>query len=74
MNKSTDVERVHEMIGKDLNLSSLDLQFSEICGSAAAKELNFYKMVKYLCSVERNQYFREISILFARIYACTPHS
>lgn len=72
---SCDIAKVHELIAKDLCLLELNVQYSDLCNSVdGIKKQSLSELLKYLSSISRAEYFREISIVVARILACTPHS
>lgn len=68
------VDTFHEFVGKDLDLASLYIQFSELCEVKDMKELPLHKIVQHLASPEQFAHFRELAIVLARVLACTPHS
>lgn len=68
------VKKVHELVGHDLDLASLYLQYSDLCEEEKTTEMPLDKMVKHLAAPERIVHFREITTILARILACTPHS
>lgn len=73
--KSFNITTIHDLIGKDLDLAQLDLQYKEISNSA--DEIKFQplpQLLKYFLESNRIQYFKKITTVIARISACTPHS
>lgn len=73
LDSSVDLKKIHKVIGRDLDLSTVYVQFNDLVGTNS-KELPFPKLVKFLSSPERFEDFKEVTIMFARILACTPHS
>lgn len=71
---SANIEEVHELLGADLDMTALFLQYGDLCRSKAIANLSLHKVVENLASPERLTHFREIAIVLARIVACTPHS
>lgn len=61
------IEELYELVGNDLDLASLYLQFMELSKNAGAKELSLAKLVVFLTKPER-------IVHFTRILACTPNS
>lgn len=74
LDPSTNITKVHEMVGRDLSLTSVYLQFSELAEEENVKELSLQDKLKFLSTPDRIKHFREILIMFARIAAATPHS
>lgn len=72
--RSVDLRIIHELIGKDLDLQSISVQFNDLSHTNIVKELQLPQLVKHLCSAERFSDYREITVVLARILACTPHS
>lgn len=72
----TDITKVHELIGKDLDLTTLHLQFRDLSTAedVTAKNMTLPQLILFIASPERVNYFRETAIVMARILACTPHS
>lgn len=71
---SAQIEKVHELIAKDLDLSSMAMQYMDLSAAHHLKSLSFAELVKFVTSPEQRNYYEEISIAFCRILAATPHS
>lgn len=70
-----DVSLIHELIGKDLNLAPLHLQYTDLSKSSnEIKGLTLLKLLKYLAEPSRIKFFTELITVVARIAACTPNS
>lgn len=74
LQSSANVEKVHELIAKDLDLSALVMQYIDLCAEPHLKEKSLADLVRFVTSAERNQYFKEIAIVLSRILVATPHS
>lgn len=72
LDPSTDIRRVHELIGSDLELVLLNMQFKELCQSSHLKKLNIYQLISHLAKSEVE--FETVLIAYARVAAATPHS
>lgn len=72
--EATVVSRAHEFVGKDLDMASLYIQFSDMCEAKDVKKLPLHKIVQHLASPEQFVHFWELATVLARILACTPHS
>lgn len=73
--KDHDIMEIHSVIGKDLNISNLHLQYIDLANSHdSVKKQSLPQLVKYLVEEKRVEHFTELSIMLARILACTPHS
>lgn len=72
--RSTNPEKVHDIIGCDLDRSVVYVQFSELSESEDIKGLSLQELISFLSSPEQMIHFREINIMLSRILACTPHS
>lgn len=68
----TDIKRVHDLIGSDLELVLLNIQFNELCRSSELKRLNIYQIISHLAA--NFDSFETLLTAFARIAAATPHS
>lgn len=72
---ATDIKQIHEMIAPDSDLTSLYMQFAELCNSDFNKAGSISEVIGILIRSERGlEEYRELITLLARIYACTPHS
>lgn len=71
---AAQIEKVHELIAKDLDASSLAMQYMDLSAAHHLKELSFTELVKFVSSPEQRKYYEEISTAFGRILAATPHS
>lgn len=74
LDDSSDLKKIHELICRDLNLSSIYLQFSDLTGEDKLKTMSLHDKLRFLASSNRIEHYREIVVLFVRIVACTPHS
>lgn len=75
LNKAnTNVEKVHELIAPDLDVTALHLQFGELCGVEGLNKMNLHEMVFHLKSSEHASMYSEALTVLARILAATPHS
>lgn len=72
LDPNTDIKRVHELIGKDLELVLLNIQFRELCRSTESKKFNIYQLISHLvASCDSSE---TVLTAFARVAAATPHS
>lgn len=71
LDPSTDIRRVHELIGPDLELVHLNMQFKELCRSADMKVLSMSRLILHLAKCVG---FETVLIALARVAAATPHS
>lgn len=74
LEKDADIQKIHEIFGKDLNLANIYLQFQDLVEANDLKEMSLAKLVQFLRKDERKDAFEEIAILLSRILACTPHT
>lgn len=75
IDKEFDVSIIHNLIGTDLDLASLHLQYTDLTNSAdEIKTLPILDLIKYLCDPSRIILFSELITVLARIAACTPNS
>lgn len=73
--KNSDITKVHDLIAKDLDLSALNLQYIDLSNSQDdVKKQVPQQLLRFLRTENRIEHFHEISIVIARIIACTPHS
>lgn len=73
--KRTDIGTIHRLIGKDLDLALLHLQYTDLSNSSDdIKGLPLLHILKYLAEPSRIDFFSEILTILARIAACTPNS
>lgn len=73
--KNFDVSEIHGLIGADLAMASLHLQYTDLTNSFdEIKGLSLFDLLKYLCEPSRIDFFSEILTIIARISACTPNS
>jgi hypothetical protein len=72
--KSTDLVKIHQTIGSDLDLSAIYVQFSDLSEPHDAKDLSLHELIKFLTLADQFTHFREITIILSRIAGCTPHS
>lgn len=72
LDPDADVKRAHELIGRDLELVMLNIQFTELCQSPELKKLNFRQLISHLAA-DRDS-FGTVLTAFSRIAAATPHS
>lgn len=73
--KATDIKIIHRLIGADLDLASLHLQYTDLSNSSSdIKCLPLLQLLKYLTEPTRVDFFSEIITVIARIAACTPNS
>lgn len=70
----TVVERIHKLVGEDLDLAALYIQFTDFCANKKVTQLPLHKIVQHLATPERYIHFKELTTVLARILACTPHS
>lgn len=72
---STDVTKVHAIFAKDLDLASLYLQYKDLIENLDHQTSpSMPQILEYLVSSERQTHFEELTIVFSRIVAFTPHS
>lgn len=71
---TADIGKVHEIIAKDLDLNAMAMQYMDLSAASHLKELSFVELVRFLTSAEQKRYYEEMSIVFCRILAATPHS
>lgn len=75
---SADLKKIHELVGRDMDLTSLQLQFLEICGSEIAESSLTCSVTETIQMILKTnggmEHYRELIITLARIDACTPHS
>lgn len=78
LDSSADVSKVHKLIGKDLNLAQLFLQYNELCQIAETNDFKTYNLIDLMKKLAVTQSihrdFKELFIILARISVCTPHS
>lgn len=73
--RKADIDKIHELIGKDLSLSAIHLQYMDLSNASVdVKRQPLPEMLKYLSAPSRAEIYSEITIVMARILACTPHS
>lgn len=71
---NTNVAKVHELISPDLDVTSLYLQFRELCAVEELKQMNLQELVSHLKNNKQASSYTEVCTVFARILAATPHS
>lgn len=71
--QSLYLAEVHELIGKDLDLASIGVQFDDLTQVSELRKYSLLELVKRLSS-PGSEAFKDINIMLARILACTPHS
>lgn len=75
LDNTTDITEIHGFFGKDLELSLLSMQYHDLSNTPEdIRGQTLDQMISYLRTGDRPKYFNEISIVLARISACTPHS
>lgn len=73
--KTVDITKIHESFGKDLELSLLSMQYHDLSNTPDdIKGKSLQDLIHYLVIGDRLNYFKEIGIVLARIFACTPHA
>lgn len=73
--KNTDIKIIHGLIGKDLDISNLHLQYMDLSNSSdEIKKQPMFELLTYLLKPERIEFFLETATIIARICACTPNS
>lgn len=70
----TDIEKVHQLFGRDLDLASIHVQFLDLSTSLREHTMTPNEILKFMVEPDRREYFNELATLFARVLACTPHS
>lgn len=68
------INKVHEIVGKDLDLAALYLQYSDFITARNITILPLQKIVHHFALPDQIVHFRELATILARIVACTPHS
>lgn len=72
---TVNISEIHQSIGRDLELSLLNMQYHDL--SKTPEEIrgqSLEKLLRYLVTGGRFEYFQEITTVLARVCACTPHS
>lgn len=64
----------HEKIAPDLDISSLSLQFNELCEISQLREFNIPEVVSHLAKNDINSSYSDVLTVFARLAAATPSS
>lgn len=72
LDQNTDMKRVHELIGSDLELVMLNIQFNEISRTTEFKKLNIHQLILQLAA--QRDSFGTVLTALARVAAATPHS
>ena len=66
-----DVREIHTLVAPDLDLRSLADQYNDIQESDISKDGNPKALLKQLC---RQEHYKEVAQVMARILVCKPHS
>lgn len=72
-----DLKKLHELFGKDLDLSSLDLQYKELVEIKSQLGLgsNLLTSIHVLLqNAENSSNYEDVLVVLCRIQICTPHS
>lgn len=73
--KSVNIEEIHALLAPDLELASLFLQYQEISSTDIPKDKSLNEIIVHLSKTDSSrEFYKELIIVLARIYACTPHS
>lgn len=73
--KTIDIKTIHSLIGKDLDMSNLYLQYTDLSNSSnEIKDQPILELLRYLLKSERIHFFSELATVIAQICACTPNS
>lgn len=70
----TNFKKVHEVIAKDLDPTSLHLQFKDICRDSVLKTKTPTEILKHLVKNDETQSYTDMITVLARILSATPHS
>lgn len=73
----TNLKRVHEMFGRDLDLSSLSLQFNELVKLKSELEIGVSLLTnikKLIDNAEYSSNYKDVITILCRVQVCTPHS
>lgn len=70
----TNFKKVHESVAKDLDPTSLHLQFKDICRNPVLKAMTPTEMLKHLVRNDETHSYTGIITVLARILSATPHS
>lgn len=74
LNGKADMKVVHELLCPDLDLVSLNFEYTELCQDAKLKKLGLAKLTAHLATNGDASTNKEIFLAFARLLAATPHS
>lgn len=72
--KNTDLLKVHEYIASDLDLPTLDIEFTNCTSLNTKKIFNNKSLTEILKILLSSSKFSTLSIIFSRLLAATPHS
>lgn len=73
--KGVNIEEIHALLAPDLELPSLFLQYQEISSTDIPKDKSLSEIIAQLSKTDSSrEIYKELIIVLARIYACTPHS
>lgn len=72
--ENVNIMEIHEKIAPDLDISSLGLQFNELCELGQLRDCNISDIVSHLAANDVNSSYVDVLTVFARLVAATPSS
>ena len=70
----TDIQKVHEEWASDLDLASLNMQFTELADNEDLQVLELPQLMSHLAKHDAAVWYGDILTALSRILAATPHS
>ncbi|XP_050537960.1 uncharacterized protein LOC126903652 [Daktulosphaira vitifoliae] len=71
---SVDMKAVHKLIGNDLDLAELSMEYSELLTHKNIEQLKKISLKETLQALVMTNFFPNVSVIMARIVAVKPHS
>lgn len=74
LQEEANIREIHKTFGADLPLSSLSLEYAEICQLKIERSTNLSKQIKTLLNSSDSSNYKCVTTILSRINACTPQS
>lgn len=72
--ENVNMTEVHQLLAPDLDISSLSLQFRELCTCNELRQLSLTQLTSHLAKNDKTFSYVDVLTVLARISAATPHS
>lgn len=72
--EEANIREIHKIIGADLALSSLSLEYTELLQLKVPRSANLSTQIKSLLNLNESSNYECVKIILSRITACTPQS